>query len=744
MRGLRRCTIGLCVLLLASGCASDEITGSDPSNRPPEVWLSIGPPEGSLVEFSVHLYWGGFDPDGNLSHFEYTITNDEDIVFNPADTTGDWKSTDVTDSVFIFTADDIPDSSAIDFSHMKPYEFVKPHTFFIRAVDEQGARSAPIYRSFTSKNLSPVISVTVPRPYGTTSLPVPPVITFRWVGLDFTGIEDETVDPDSVRSILVHTKPFGGSPETTLQYIRDHPQAPEWTDWIAYNAPGDSGRFWRPSAPLSYGTYVFVVQAKDGAGAISPVYDIDKNVRFIRVNDKFTGPVLLVSNKFMNSVSTTTTETRVTVLDMPAGIPISFKWRADAASYGGTVVGYRYGWDILDLSNEDEWETTYTPFVGSTASSPARSFFFGTHTFYVEVQDDSGLRSRVPIVLNIVPFTMEQPLLLIDDWEEGPSRPSFLKTKGALPSDEEHDDFWEEVLSDVAGFTPAADVRPYRGTLSSLPISVLAQYQAVIWNTRSLPNINTLTLADEMLRFGSDELNLLSLFMQAGGKVLLCGEHAMTTAIDKSKFPPIRWGRTRSPSYPLIFKYELGGDQTGPYESPGVGETSFPYDDYCLNVIDIAYGLEPGKDRIYCRVNRTYDALDDGLRECLPIDTDYDFPKLTLRPEVGFPGRYYAPDKLGIETDLFNPPYFSCSWAELDPRRPCFEPIYGLGCLNTSSKVYNAPVAVWSSRYADVPNAHGKKGRSVVLGFSPVFFSPDQFRQALGIILFDEWQLPRN
>ncbi len=29
---------------------------------------------------------------------------------------------------------------------------------------------------------------------------------------------------------------------------------------------------------------------------------------------------------------------------------VLFDWSADASGYGGTIVGYRYGWDILDSS----------------------------------------------------------------------------------------------------------------------------------------------------------------------------------------------------------------------------------------------------------------------------------------------------------------------------------------------------------------------------------------------------------
>jgi hypothetical protein len=78
------------------------------------------------------------------------------------------------------------------------------------------------------------------------------------------------------------------------------------------------------------------------------------------------------------------------------------------------------------------------------------------------------------------------------------------------------------------------------------------------------------------------------------------------------------------------------------------------------------------------------------------------------------------------------------------PPRDCFEPIYGLECLNTSSAIYGAPVAFFSSRNASRIPPDGQPGRSAVWGFEPIFFHPNQVKEALNIILFDEWKLQRE
>jgi hypothetical protein len=743
-------TTVLCILLIVAvqllfSCASDELSGSFGTNQPPEVWLSIAPPERSTVAYRAHVFWGGWDPDGEVAHFEYAVTNNDGGYFDPADTTGSdkWHRIDVKDSVFTFSADVPLDSTYSDLTEQGPLEFLRSHTFFIRAVDELGARSEADYRSFTARNLSPIVTITDPPHGGLSPSRVPALITFRWLARDYVANVDEIVPPDSVRSILVNVGEFSFDWDLATDYIREHPHAPEWTPWHDYEAPGDSGLFWTPEEHLAFGYYLFAVQVKDEAGAINPVFDIEDNMRRIDVSPRTSGPVLVVMNRFMQTIRTSTTRTSPVSIDLPSGIPMQFTWHADASSYGGTVTGYRYGWDIQDINVDSQWEVDWTPFVGSTAASKSRTFYFGTHTLFVEVRDNSDFRSRAVIVVNIVPFTMERDLLLVDDFGEGNS-PGFLLTKGQIPSDTEHDAFWEDVLQNVDH-----DVYPLYGQIKPMPLSTLAHYKTIIWNAWGTPLYNTGAVLTDFIMWQSLYLNLLEPFLQSGGKLLICGEHPMAIAIDHAKFPAGRFGsRKLGPAYPFIFRYELEGTQYGDLSGPGVGEDSFAYKDCCLNVLDISYGVNTSyQAHRDCRLGnqdlRSYNPTTEGIREALPLNKAFGFPLLELRPEVTRPGYYYSEESVGLPADIYNPPYFNrfCSKAQIFPRRSCFKPIYGLGCLDTDSRVYNAPIAFWTSTWADVPNPYGVTGRSAVWGFAPVFFKPDQVREALELIMFNEWKL---
>jgi len=781
---VRALSLIVAVAAALHGC-SEPVVGPTPANRPPTVWLSAAPPQGAVTDYRLHLFWGGWDPDGEISHYEYLITDNESGVFNPADTVpvngeSPWNPVFSHDSIFGFSAD-VPEDST-DFGTIDPgdggrdpnglesEEFQRSHTFFIRAVDMFGLRSpAPAQRSFTSRTLSPTVDVRLPPPRGLEPTRLPPIATYRWVGNDFVGDETEQQEPDEVRWILVPTKLHGGSWEQTEHYIRTRPHAPEWSEWHDYQARDGSGTSWT-TPPMDLGEYVFAVQVKDEAGAVTPVFDLKRNLRRVIVSDLSTGPKVSLTNEFIGTLVWSSAVPLISSIQLPKNVPMCFEFRADASHYGAKIAGYRYGWNVLDLNDPDQWEITLTPMIGTVVKVPCRKFFAGTNTFTLEVVDNSGFRTRIQVRIEIIEFTMERPLLLVDDWREGTTT-NWEVTKGALPSDGEHDAFWRTVLEDVEGFLPQRDVFEVRPGQSEVPITVLARYANVIWVATASHSGPSSSVVARMTRFRDPDpdsqtsggrvlLNLPAIYMAAGGHILLAGQEFMTMAINRDVMP--------GPHFPIIFRYELNGDQDGQYQPPdndvgtrGIGERSFAYNDCCLNVLDIAYIANANAVRKFistspnggCPVSgiRDHNGRSDGLRAALPLDvtTGAGFPRLELRDKAAGPGRFYNETKLGLNCDIYNPVYFeaqtSCAGViEYTPPRTCFEKIYGLECLNTSSAIFGAAIAFWTSRWADrVADVGGVAARSAVWGFSPVYFKPQQVKEAVGVIVHDEWQVPR-
>ncbi len=190
-----------------AGCASDEREGQLAANLPPRVWLASAPPEGTTEKYTIHLFWGGWDPDGELAYYEYAITDNGDGPFNPADTTGRdrWFKVLGNDSVFTFSADQLTDSNTTS----TVSEFTRSHTFFIRAIDEHGLPSIePAYRSFTARTLSPRVTIDIPRRNQFNPALLPPITTFSWTATDFVSDMLTTQDPESTQFAFVDTRRF--------------------------------------------------------------------------------------------------------------------------------------------------------------------------------------------------------------------------------------------------------------------------------------------------------------------------------------------------------------------------------------------------------------------------------------------------------------------------------------------------------------------------------------------------------
>jgi hypothetical protein len=752
-----------------SGCSYPG--GDIKENQPPTVWLSGAPPSGTVESYTIRMFWGGWDPDGEIRHYEYCITNNEGAAFDPADTVGPdkWHKVRSNDSTFSFTADELVDTNTTVLAS----DFVRSHTFFIRAVDMEGLPSRkPEYRSFTAHTLSPEVEIEIPQRNRFNPAQVPPITTFRWSGTDYISDLRLSQDPDSVSYLLEPLGNHDNDFNKTIDWIRGLPvNSPAWGDWHWYGAPEDSGKSWT-TPPKGLGLYMFAIRAKDEAGAITPVFDEDYNMRRINVSNKKTGPELTVQNIYTGAINTNVCNHPLSILDIFAGIPLKFNWEADATDYGGTVVGYRYGWDITNLDDPEQWEVPFTPFPphASTelpkASSKARPFYFGTHVFTIEVRDNSGFCSRIEVKVNIVQFKMTKGLLIVDDYLEPEGGGWSGSSLGREPTDQEHDDFWVSMASNINGFDPRADVEDVTGGLSEgVPLQKLADYKSIVWSVRGGATSDGSQMLHQLVKYrpkdgrqpsGKQQPNGVALFMAAGGHMMICGHQPLSMVMDRTY--------TRGARYPIIWKYEIDltvHSQTRPptadmVENPP-GDQTLAYLDMCVETMDLSvqeFRLRRGVDLVCAvsGVNQRYIPPGDyneyrrtrSMRAAVPLDLD--FPRLDLRPETAGPGRAHAPDKTGLETEVYNPKYFFDDCRHTQASRDCFEPVYGLECFYTEEPTFMQPIAFWTSTYdtvlAEAPGA--VSARSILIGFQPVLCDTTDIRAALEHVFFDEWRLPRR
>lgn len=253
--------------------------------------------------------------------------------------------------------------------------------------------AGPALGSESGSQTTAFLNITIPIA-GTISAAVrPPVATYEW--------EIISGAPDQVRHILLSTDAFGGSFTATLNYIRATADAPEWSSWEPY-----TGSWTTP--PTDLGNYVFAVQGREG-DVLEDDFSVLRNARYVVVANRTTGPLLTVTGMGITPIVTSVLDTPPTTIDVEGGTSVVFCWTADASAYLGVVTGYRYGFDIVDLNDPNAWEIPWTPFATQEECSPSRTFTGGTHTFTVEVMDNDGYRSRVPITMNITPGVLAKP-----------------------------------------------------------------------------------------------------------------------------------------------------------------------------------------------------------------------------------------------------------------------------------------------------------------------------------------------
>jgi hypothetical protein len=752
---------------LFAACSTESPPDSTAPNQAPSVWVQAQPPVGSDNSYSVHFEWGGSDPDGKVSHYEFIIADNGDVMLDPAHIEGAWTTVYGDDSTFVFQVD--PTHTTESESHVA--------TFLIRAVDNEMLPSEePDYISFTPKSLAPGVRITVPPAFLLNPANVTSISTFEW------SDNAPQPEPDSVQFAMVSTNEHGGSFPQTIAYLRDLASAPDWYPWVWYDAPAGKGKVWT-TPPLEFGNYVFAIRAKNVAGAMNPVLQEPVNVRRIRVQPLgATGPLLAVQNPLIGRILATTCQNPLTIADIAAHLPLSFTLTACANAYGGVVTGYRYGWDILDPNDPAQWEMDYAPYLASPVFIPPRAFSFGTHTFSAEVIDNLGQCSRIEVKINIVRFTGARNLLIVDDYlaDEVAGQSGWAVTNGAIPNDAEHDAFWLDMASNVDQFDPAIDMITVYSN-SELPFATIASYKAVVWSVFSdvaIRNGADLPLLYQFIQYRSTRVHkshnpdpcpetgsgasgnvttdFVAQAMQAGIHVLITGNHPVQDVVPRYGTFQVRW--------PMIPLYELepGSTQTGTeptfFDDPP-GALGFAYRELCLESIDFAY-LTTARARLtgsppnqrYCsitglRVPNAQSRRDDTMRSGVPIDPN--FPPISLRPEAAAPGRFYQASNVGYDVEVYNPVYFrqGVACAFVPPPRSCFEPIYGLDCLDTAELTYHQPVAFWTGAFAnvvaeDIPGAVA--ARSAVFGFPPVYFNPSEIKPGIEYILFDEWQLPRR
>lgn len=722
------------VIACVLACAESPFEGEVVTPRPPDTGITAGPPSLERTDFQVEFHWTGRDLDGDVVGFEWRISdNGANGVVDVEDTLEanlPWHFTTATDSIFEVEAD--LDSFEVDLaSGVEPEEVRswQTHTFFIRAVDNQGLRDpTPAQTSFTATTLAPTIRITVPRlRYTSACIDSAPVLTFGWKAVDPDG---GGVPPAATRYIRIPVEIPNGYCLIQGEFERgnyipvDHPAWSEWQPYDPLDPETHTVTF--PQAEVGE-RYLFAVQARDIAGAETPTFTWNHNVRHVRISGSKI-PSLLVSEPLLGDAPYVGSN-NVRYFDIIGGLPLSFSWEADASEYAGVIDAYRWGVDIAnrDDPNDPGWFMRWGNTEAHRATGPL-NFDEGFHTLTIEARDNSGSRVSVSYALSVIPVPpreTQRQLLVVEDYpvELDPIR-------AALEARWQHQ--LTEILENTLRFFRPADLVEVEGILERQKITFkeVVNYQAVIW----FLNPSTQTFYQDEFTNNGSGVDWLEIYQRRAGNLLFMGPGASTNTLARS-----RWGG--------IFNFPLNL----------ASRQNWIYRAFCTELTDVVrppvgniIGENPQLPLRDLECDAIYEAV--VAPEYLSRYPNANGMVATMRPRIErqrldrewfFPSEEFYNHNGTKRNVNFMPRECQVPMFRLRTRRdagvqekPASQcPSRGDG----TSLIEGAPIAIASSVFSEEKPLRGSE--DYLWGFHPFAFEMEDFEAALRFLLAERWEM---
>ncbi len=381
------------------GSCSESPTDVPVPNRRPGVAISAGPIRDSVNIFIATFNWNAADEDGQVVRFLFAI-----------DDTTEWIETVDYEATLLFTATEIAGADSVRIglgeSFRVRYRFRDMHTFYLKAIDDDGDFSPISALSFNAETVAPETGILNPSPSGTAL--VGHTFTVTWEGVDIDGTED----PVAYSYRLVQS--IAGDPESLL-YDPATPGDP----WSPFE-PRTSVRFEDLEVPQNY---IFGVVAMDQAGAIEPhLRDStvpswtagNTNILYVRALEDGGIPRLCVSSSVKTTCFPTADSARKT-FQIPANSNVTFTWTADATPYGGTIAGYSYGLDLDDPQNLNDpgWQPESANLTRAVIRYDLPEGSNRQDRFlYVRARDDIGTVIIADVNLVVIPLSQNRDVAL--------------------------------------------------------------------------------------------------------------------------------------------------------------------------------------------------------------------------------------------------------------------------------------------------------------------------------------------
>jgi len=275
-------------------------------------------------------------------------------------------------------------------------------------VDNDGAvDDTPEHVTFQTFTEAPDMALELPAQAGIT-VTLPRTFAMNWTGTDPIGATDDTQDPKEARWIMLDATLDGsgrplGFPDS-LYALADSRWQP-FRDWGTVQGRSAVLRNLTLAGPGTR-TIVFAIQGRDDGGAVTPLFSEDgvaNNYTTIRVDG-----ALDVGPRMHMFAAHTTVDTLDFLGGSPAAVTIStaadsvaMSWnQPDASRYGAVARECRFGWNLLDVSDDDLW-TEWEP----TSRSAPRRRILNNDIFYCQCRDDLGRGDHTQDLITTVRIT---------------------------------------------------------------------------------------------------------------------------------------------------------------------------------------------------------------------------------------------------------------------------------------------------------------------------------------------------
>jgi len=528
---------GVLLMVLGTQCLllpDDDFKGEIIRNERPSVKITGGVLEDSLDidENRVHFYWYGADDDGVIRWFEWAV---DDTVSE-----GAWHRTTAFDEwIFTYTKQFEESSGYSDW-----------HSFYVRSVDDQYARSTPDIRFFNARTIAPTSAITPTPPDGARWAGT---LRVRWVGedLDATSadkapsyyeikhVQDPGVDVtrlgeverlfDEARNLLVAPNAEEFPDDSATVYFEQASRA--WK-----RVPGTVTEQWLEGMAIG-SRYGFAVRAIDEAGAqemrVFGANSRNRNWVTWQVRDAQITVVIYEASMGSQRFDARDYGDPWEVTVAP-GQRFRFQWVADASASGTEPGPCNYGFDIPDPDDPAEPFRATDGLGGWIGWAPRRQMQDVVafpqdgpkeHYFYLKIRDISNKKeteTKCYVKITVAQFGFTKKFLVVDDQRRRPSSPpSWLNS---TPTDDATSDAWrEDVLSSMADFLALGEepgghnMFPNEPTSPTIDIpdgflNTMGDYQTIIWDCAGGDEIGFQRAVTDML---------LSRYVGAGGNLLL-------------------------------------------------------------------------------------------------------------------------------------------------------------------------------------------------------------------------------